>query len=186
MDKRQKNLETQLAGLPLYDYRWIKTSEIDFSQKVRTVCEMNDCGMYGKRWVCPPAIGPVDDRIRALKNYPDAFVLSTVAELPDAYYFDAGLKSRHMHEDITYQVKEIFKKSYADVFVLSTGCMVCPTCTYPDAPCRHPGKAFSTIESHGIHIMQLAKKLAMDFDFGPQTIVYFSIIFYATEVQHEF
>jgi len=174
-------LETQLAAFPIYDYRWIETSQIDFSEKVRTVCEMNDCGMYGKRWVCPPAIGTVADVIQKLKNYPKAFVFSTVAELSDAFYFDASLKSRKMHEDVTYQVKEIFEKTYPDVFVLSTGCLSCPSCTYPEAPCRHPDRAFSTIESHGIHIMQLAKKLAMDFDFGPQAVVYFSIIFYSTE-----
>lgn len=181
MDKRHLSIESQLGAFPVYDYRWIETSQIDFTQKVRTVCEMNDCGMYGKRWVCPPAIGTVQACIERAQSYPKAFIFSTVAELSDAFYFDASLKSRKMHEDVTYRIKEIFESVYPDVYVLSTGCLTCPSCTYPAASCRHPDRAFSTIESHGIHIMQLAKQLDMDFDIGPQMVVYFSIVFYSTE-----
>ena len=46
-------LESQLAELPLYVYEFIDPAELEFSDRVRWICE-HECPMYGKSWACPP------------------------------------------------------------------------------------------------------------------------------------
>ena len=51
-------LEEKLAELPLYCYQFIDPQELEFSQRVRWICE-HECPMYGKSWACPPGVGSV-------------------------------------------------------------------------------------------------------------------------------
>ena len=52
-------LESRLAELPLYQYAFVRTSELVFSERVRYICR-TECPMYGKSWACPPAVGEVE------------------------------------------------------------------------------------------------------------------------------
>ena len=54
-------LEAQLSELPLYQYAFVKTEDILFSDRIRWICE-HECTMYNKTWACPPAVGSVEDR----------------------------------------------------------------------------------------------------------------------------
>ena len=57
MDKQA--VEQQLCQLPVSQYAWIDPREIEFSERVRYVCE-HECPMYGTSWACPPAVGTVE------------------------------------------------------------------------------------------------------------------------------
>ena len=57
MDKQA--VEQQLCQLPVSQYAWIDPREIEFSDRVRYVCE-HECPMYGTSWACPPAVGTVE------------------------------------------------------------------------------------------------------------------------------
>ena len=50
MDKQA--VEAQLCQLPVSQYAWIDPREIEFSERVRYVCE-HECAMYGTSWACP-------------------------------------------------------------------------------------------------------------------------------------
>lgn len=50
MDKAA--LEERLAELPLYSYGFFDTRELEFTDRVRWVCE-HECPMYGTTWACP-------------------------------------------------------------------------------------------------------------------------------------
>ena len=76
MDKQA--VEQQLCQLPVSQYAWIDPREIEFSERVRYVCE-HECPMYGTSWACPPAVGTVEAcRIRVL-SYPGALVFTSLA-----------------------------------------------------------------------------------------------------------
>ena len=51
-------LEQQLSELPLYAYFYIKPERLEFSQRIRWICEQ-ECPRYGKSYACPPAVGTV-------------------------------------------------------------------------------------------------------------------------------
>ena len=62
---------------------------------------------------------------------------------------------------------------------LGTGCcMICKTCSYPDAPCRHPEKMFPCIESYGILVTDLAEKYGISFMNGANVVTWFSLLLY--------
>jgi len=53
-------LEEKLAEFPLYQYEFIHTDELMFSERVRYICE-TECPMYNTTWACPPAVGTVEE-----------------------------------------------------------------------------------------------------------------------------
>ena len=64
------------------------------------------------------------------------------------------------------------------MYGLSTeACAICPTCAYPDAPCRHPERMFPCVESHGIVVTALAEQFGIDYLLG-DAVVWFSLLFY--------
>ena len=48
-------LESQLAEFPLFLYAFVDPNTLDFTQRVRYICQ-TECPMYGKTWACPPAV----------------------------------------------------------------------------------------------------------------------------------
>lgn len=69
----QAIMEQQLAELPLYAYFFIDPRELEFSERIRWICE-NECPMYGTNWACPPGVGTVDEcksRCSRYKKLPD-------------------------------------------------------------------------------------------------------------------
>ena len=175
MDKEL--LEQQLAEFPLYQYMFIDTGELAFSPRVRHICQ-SECPMYGKSWACPPAVGSVEDCEKKCLSYPEALVITTITEVSDIANLQETLDTRGPHEDITRQVADLVRQQCGDVYVLSTeACAVCESCAYPDGPCRHPGRMFPCVESHGILATDLAEKYGIDF-IGGNIVTWFSLIFY--------
>ena len=56
MDKQR--LEEALSELPLYVYFYIDPKTLEFSDRIRWICE-NECPRYGQSWACPPGVGSV-------------------------------------------------------------------------------------------------------------------------------
>lgn len=173
----QEIIEEFIYDYPILEFYYLNREELIFSDKVRYICE-HECNHYGKSWACPPAIGSVEDCIKECEPYEHVFLFSTVAQVPDNLNFEACLGARKDHEELTLTLREKFRERFGDVLALSTGCMVCETCAYPEAPCRHPEKRLSTIESHGILIMQTAESMGICYDCGNDCVTYFSLIFF--------
>ena len=77
---------------------------------------------------------------------------------------------------MTAQIRDLIAEAGCDTAVLSTGCIPCEKCTYPDKPCRNPDTAFPTIESAGIVLPLLVEKTDMELSCGAGLVTYFSII----------
>ena len=52
----------------------VEVERIEFEPEFRKMCEANACGMYGRSWMCPPSVGPVDELIAKAKTYRWALV----------------------------------------------------------------------------------------------------------------
>lgn len=170
-------LEQQLSQLPLFQYEFLKSEELVFTERVRHVCEA-ECPMYGKTWACPPAVGTVAACRERCLAYPELLMISTVTEVQDSANIEETLATRGEHEAVTHQVAEMVKAQGCDVMALSTeACAICEHCAYPNAPCRHPERMFPCVESHGILVTDIAEKHGMDF-FNGNIVTWFSLIFY--------
>ena len=103
---------------------------------------------------------------------------STVTEVENAWDQDACLKVKVSHEEITRKIQTELKKKLPDFYVLSTGCTACEVCACPAEPCRHPEQRLASMESHGIAILQLVSEMGLNYRFGNDSVVYFSMILF--------
>ena len=176
MDRNQ--LEMQLSELPLYQYAFIRTEELMFSDRIRWICE-HECPMYGKTWACPPAVGSVEECEARCRRFEEALLIATITEVGDIANIEETLATRAPHEEITREVHDMVKAQARETMVLSTeACAVCESCAWPDAPCRHKDKMFPCVESHGIVVTDLAEKTGIDFYAEGNLVTWFSLIFY--------
>ena len=174
----REKLEQQLCELPLYQYAFLNTEDLVFTERVRKICE-SECPMYNTNWACPPAVGTVDECHTRCMVYPQALMISSVTEVKDIANIDETLATRAPHEALTRQVTQLVRAQCSDTLTLSTeSCVHCARCTWPDAPCRFPDKARSAMEALGIDVVALAADRGITYDHGAGTVTYFSIVFY--------
>ena len=177
----RKLLEEQMSALPIVQYDFFETEELVFTPRVRTVCEM-ECAQYGKSWACPPGVGTVEECRERCLSYPHGLLVVTMTEVEDIADINATLATRGDHEEITRRVHQMMLEQEVEVYVLSTeSCAICQQCTYPDAPCRHPGYMLPSVEGYGILVTELAEKHGMSFLNGSDVVTWFSLILYTVK-----
>lgn len=176
MDK--KKLEAQLTELPLYEYAFIKTDELRFSDRVRYICE-TECPMYNTTWACPPAVGTVGACQKRVMAFEEGLLIATITEVSDIADIGETLATRADHEEITRQALSMVREQASETLTLSTeACAHCGHCTWPDAPCRFPDRMFPCVESHGILVTDLAEKHDIEFLAQGNVVTWFSLILY--------
>lgn len=170
-------LEQQLSELPLFQYAFMPSAELLFTERVRYVCE-EECPMCGKTWACPPAVGPVDQCQARCLAFPEFLMISTVTEVSDIADMEQTLATRADHEAVTRQVTALVREQGCETLTLSTeACAICETCTYPDAPCRHPDLMYPCVESYGILVTEICERYGMEF-FNGNIVTWVSLIFF--------
>ena len=174
----REKLEAQLSELPLYQYAFIKTEDLVFSDRIRWICE-HECPMYNTTWACPPAVGSVEECRARCMAFEDGLLIATITEVSDIAHINETLATRAPHEEITRQVLALVKEQVQEAMVLSTeACAVCEKCAWPDAPCRFREKMFPCVESHGIVVTDLSEKVGIDFYAEGNLVTWFSLILY--------
>ena len=172
-------LEQQLAELPLYVYLFIDPQSLDFSDRIRWICE-HECPMYGKTWACPPGVGAVAECAKKCRSYTDCLMVGTITETDDIANMEAALKTRPEHEAITAQVRELLQQQGVEPYILSTeACAVCRRCAILDGqPCRMPDRMHPCVESHGINLIPTLEENGLDFQYGNNIITWYSLLFF--------
>lgn len=172
-------LEAQLAELPLFGYFFIDPRQLEFTGRVRWVCE-HECPMFGKSWACPPGVGDVPSCEMQCRAYPECLMIATVTEVSDIADIEEGLATRPEHERITNEVRGLLRAQGIEPYVLSTeACAVCSRCAYLDGqPCRHPDRMHPCVESHGINLIPTLEENGIEFQFGGNVVTWVSLLFY--------
>ena len=175
----REKLEAQLQELPLYGYFDIDPRELEFTDRIRRICE-TECPMNGKTWACPPGVGSVAECEKKCLSYENCLMIATVTEVADIADINETLATRSGHEKITNQVRDILRELGENPYVLSTeACTVCERCAILDGlPCRMPGKMHPCVESHGINIIPTLEKCGIEFQYGQNVVTWVSLLFY--------
>lgn len=172
-----EKLEAFICQYPVYQYAFFSPEEIEFSYRVRWICE-KECQRFNTTWACPPAVGSVEECKHRCLAYKECFLFSTIAEVTDVINFEETLSTRKEHENITAAIEQFINSQGSQCMALSTeSCDICEICTYPSVPCRFPGKMHPCVESYGIIVSELAEKYHLDFTLSPTQILWFGIIF---------
>jgi len=172
-------LEQQLSQLPLYIYDFIDLKELEFSDRIRWICE-NECPMYGTSWACPPGVGSVEQCRHKCLAYDNCLLISTIVEVADIANMEETLATRPAHEEVTNQVRDIMVSLGVQPYVLSTeACAICDRCAILDGqPCRHPQRMHPCVESHGINVVPMLESRGLEFQFGANVVTWISLLFY--------
>ena len=172
-------MEAQLAQLPLYTYAYISPADLEFTDRVRWLCE-HECPMYGKSWACPPAVGSVEAcKVRCL-GYDHCLMIATIVEVQDISDIEETLATRPDHEEITNQVRDFFREQSIAPYILSTeACAACPVCAVLEGkPCYKPERMHPCVESHGINLLPLLEDMGLPFQYGENVVTWFSLLFF--------
>ncbi len=166
-----------LTAGKIWQSAFFKSAELSFQEEVVGMCKQNYCGMYGKTWTCPPAVGSLSALKEKCLAYENAFVFTTKHDLEDSFDIEGMTLAREKH---AVMEKEILSALQGQPFLfLGAGaCNVCKTCTYPTAPCRFPDQAKTSMEACGINVVELAKEVHINYVNGANTVTYFSLILY--------
>lgn len=180
LEKLKNMLETNPAAKDIFQYNFLKTSDLIFSQSVRDLCEMNSCGMYGRSWACPPGVGTTEECKAKIMKYDHVFVFTTKHDIEDSYDFEGMMDGKARHEEICDAlIPALIDILGEDILILSAeGCHRCSKCTYPDAPCRFPDTLHPSIESYGVEVNKIAKVAKINYINGANTVTYFGCIMY--------
>lgn len=172
-------LEQQLSELPLYLYAWIDPNELEFSDRIRWICE-HECPMYGKTWACPPGVGTVPDCRKKCMGYENCLMISTITEVADISNIEETLATRGDHEEITNQVAAMMERQGIKPYILSTeACAICERCAILDGkPCRHPERMHPCVESHGINLIPTLEENGLEFNYGENIVTWYSLLFF--------
>lgn len=172
-------LEEKLADLPLYTYCFFDPEKLEFSDRIRHICE-HECPMYGKTWACPPGVGSVAQCRGKCLSFSACLMIATTTEVNDISDINETLATRPEHENVTNQVRDILRELGENPYVLSTeACSLCERCAYLDGlPCRLPGKMHPCVESHGINIVPVMEDAGLSFQFGENVVTWISLLFY--------
>ena len=162
-----QTIEQELAELPLYIYAWVDPQTLEFSDRVRHICQ-TECAMYGKSWACPPGVGTVAECRAKCLSYNKALLISSLTEVADIADLEATLATRRAHG--------------LDPYILSTeACAICGRCAILDGkPCRHPKKMHPCVESQGINIIPTLEENGLEFQYGQNVVTWVSLLLFHT------
>ena len=100
-------------------------------------------------------------------------MVQTVGELEDSWDYESIRDTEDRQKESQQKLLPILREKLGDVMPLGVGtCRQCQTCSYPDAPCRFPDKAFSSMEAYGLLVSQVCTDSGLKYNYGPNTIAY--------------
>ncbi|WP_041611743.1 DUF2284 domain-containing protein [Treponema primitia] len=169
--------EAQLREAGVYEYGEVSPGDIEFTQEVRELCKANKCGLYGKTWACPPAVGTVEEcRLRCL-CYKTMLVFSGKYDIARPFDYKAMHSGMVDFRRVARNVGAAARDHWSDFLLLANeGCDTCEVCTYPDSPCRFPEKFHAALEGYGIYVFKLARQAGLRYDNGDLTITFFGAL----------
>ena len=175
-------LENQLAEFPLFAYGFLDPKSLEFTQRVRYICQ-SECPMYGKSWACPPAVGSVEECEKKCFAFSDCLMIATITEVADIANIEDSLATRGEHEALTNEIADLLRQQGVEPYILSTeACAECERCAYLDGqPCRFPERMHPCVESHGINIVPAMEDLGIPFISGENLVTWVSLLLFTEE-----
>ena len=181
-DKMYEKILTKASSAGIFECGLIKTSQLNFRDDIRKICEENSCHSYGKSWACPPAVGTLEECKERLLRYENMLVFTGKYDMDGQFDFEGWGKSMKDFKKLVWKFDEELedlKDSLPEYLLLwNEGCGVCKECSYPDAPCRFPEKMHHSLEGYGLWVSELARLAEVKYNNGPNTITYFGALLY--------
>lgn len=142
-------------------------------EEVRAMCAADRCGAFGRNWVCPPALGPLEESRRTIARYRSGLLVQTSGALDDPYDYEGMMALGEQQKQRLADFRDVLRPRYPGLLTLGHGaCTICNTCTYPSAPCRKPHLAVVAMEAFGLVVSDVCTDNGLGYNYGPETMTY--------------
>ncbi len=147
------------------NYKKFNPQILKKDENILNKCKENKCGNYNKNYMCPPLIDDFD-----FSKYSNGFILQQKYPLENwrNSKIEFHLKILKLEED----VKKVFQKIEIASFI-GGSCELCNPCMAVNRKeCQYPAKARPSLESCGINVLKLLKKLNLPSDFCQESVTW--------------
>jgi len=144
-----------------------------FREEVRDMCKADLCHSYGTRWVCPPACGSLEELATRCHPYKDGMAFQTICKMQDEYDLEVYPKVRENFRNSFNKLLDSLYETGEDFFMFGLdACGNCKECTYPDAPCRFPDRAFPSLEACGLVVSDTCRANRVKYYYGKNIVAF--------------
>ncbi|MBR4888594.1 MAG: DUF2284 domain-containing protein [Clostridia bacterium] len=150
----------------------------------RDDCAKNYCGNYGRCWMCPPHVGPIDELMAKVRTYTHGLLYQTIGEIEDSYDIEGMFEVGHTHATNGRKIRDVLTGVLPDdsLHLINGGCGGCERCSILDGePCRTPENAMPSMESYGVDVYNTCKTTDLKYINGQNTVTYFGIVLFSEE-----
>jgi predicted metal-binding protein len=142
-------------------------------EEVRGMCAADRCRHYGKSWTCPPACPSLEENKAELAKYKSGVLVQTTGTPEDEFDLEGMQEIGRAHMRRFHAFHRALREEYPGLLALGAGaCDLCGTCTCPDAPCRRPGDAVTSMEAFGLVVSDACRDNGMKYNYGPGTMTF--------------
>ena len=144
-------------------------------ERIRAFCAADKCGNYGRNYMCPPAIGGLEQIKIEIKKYRIGILLQYSQDL-DVKNDREGVfaAQKEFHQKIL-QIEEFLKsKGIKRLWGMIGGnCRLCAVCGLQRGqPCQFPDQARTSLEAIGVDVFGLLNKFGLEGKFRPDKITW--------------
>ncbi len=153
----------------------LNVAALVFMPEVRDMCRADRCHSYGKNWCCPPACGSIEEAAARAARYGFGLIVQTVGQMEDDFDIETIQGTSKKHQENFRRLLKQLRARYDDFLPMGAGgCSLCQRCTYPDAPCRFPDEAVSSMEAYGLWVSKVCELSGVPYCYGKHTLTYTS------------
>ena len=161
---------------------FVRTADVNFSVAFKEMCAMNTCGKYNTNWMCPPAVGRIEDGIAKIKEFKEGLVIQTISQLEDSFDFEGMQQAAARHDKVFRDIIRELRVRFPDQPFMplgAGGCSLCPRCAYLDnRPCIQPEQAIASVEAYGIDVNHLLTTAGLKYNNGVSTVSYVGLVLF--------
>lgn len=164
----------------------LNISALKAMREVRAMCESDRCRRFGRSWSCPPGCGTLEECAERMRSYSGGILVQTTVSLEDEFDIETMGKAQELHKNNFLTLARQARLLFPDCLPLTAGsCSICRTCTYPDRPCRFPGRMLSSMEAYGLLVSDVCRSSGLEYYYGPRTLTYSACILIKGEPKHD-
>lgn len=144
-------------------------------QRIRDLCSENKCGNYGSHYMCPPAVGSLEEIKARLQNFQRGVLLQYSQSLDVRNDYQGLIQTKIDFHDKILRLEEFLRNEGTKPVwgMIGGSCELCEVCRAKlGEVCLYPDKARMSLVSIAIDVLALLAKFGWDNEFHPDKITW--------------
>ena len=150
-------------------------------KQIRELCFENKCDNFKQNYMCPPAIGSIDELTKKISFFNKGFLFQ-FEEFFDAKNLGKLIESKLKFHDKVLSIEKTIKTEIKPKTVwgfIAGNCELCKPCKIVlNKPCPHKEKARTSLEAIGIDVLLLLKNFSIDNNFYKDKVIWTGAVLY--------